>query len=44
MDEHLNNLVMLKNIKKINIYRCRLITQNKKEELTRIFGNKFNCD
>ena len=40
------NLVHLYNLplKKINIYRCNLITNGKKDELSSVFGNKFQTD
>ena len=44
IDEHLNYLLELKNLKRINIYRCDLISKSKKNELKVIFGDRFNTD
>lgn len=44
VDEYFNDLFEFKNIKQINIYRCRTVSGNKKKELKEIFGNKLNTE
>lgn len=44
VDDQLDYLYTLKDLIKVNIYRCNLITRNKKNELKSVFGNKFNTD
>ena len=44
IDDNLGNLYKLNLLKQINIYRCRLITDNKKSELISVYGNKFKTD
>jgi hypothetical protein len=44
VDEYFNDLFEFNNIRQINIYRCRTVTNRKKEELRKFFGNKINTD
>ena len=43
-DEYLDLLLELKNLKKVNIYRCSLLSKNKKDQFKKILGNKFETD
>ena len=44
IDKELDILYKLDNFNQINIYRCKFLTKNKKNELKSILGNKFNTD
>ena len=44
IDEQIDNLYKLYYLNQINIFRCSLISINKKTELKTDFGNKFNTD
>ena len=44
IDDELDYLYTLKDLTQVNIYRCNLITRNKKKELKTVFGNKCNTD
>jgi hypothetical protein len=44
IDKNLDHLLKLININQINIYRCKLISREKKSELKSVFGKKFNTD
>jgi hypothetical protein len=42
IDEHLDNLYKLYSLKKINIFRCNIISKNKKAELKSIYDNNYS--
>ena len=44
IDDQLDYFYTLKDLTQVNIYRCNLITRNKKKELKTVFGNKCNTD